>query len=84
MRTVGELTERINELARKIDAELDAPTEDPLRQWARLKAYHAMQVALEWALEDLEKVGPTICPMRLARDALEDESEKTVHAGVTS
>ncbi len=49
------LLERIDELQRTIDEELDTPTDDPVRQWAALKTTHAMIVGIEYALEVMEE-----------------------------
>ncbi len=50
MKTIDEITDRIDELERQIDDELNTPTDNPVQQWARLKTYQAMQIALVWVL----------------------------------
>ncbi len=51
MKTEKEVRERVDELTHLIDADLDASTTDPLKQWASMKTLHAMRVALEWVIE---------------------------------
>ncbi len=52
MRSKEEIQKRIDGLKHEIDSELDNPAEDMMKQYLNLKAFHAMRVALEWALEE--------------------------------
>lgn len=56
MRTEEEVRKRLAKFKDQIDSELDTGTNDPIHQWAALKSFHAMQVALEWVLEDQEVI----------------------------
>ncbi len=54
MRSEDEIKERIKDLTKVIDEELDTGTNDPVRQWAALKTTHAARRTLEWVLKDWE------------------------------
>ena len=56
MKITEDIQEKIDQLERSIDKELDTGTNDPVQQWSVCKGYHAMIVALEWVLDDSEEV----------------------------
>ncbi len=56
MRTEEEIRARLMKFTEQVDSELDNGTDNPVQQWAALKTYHAMQIALEWVLEDQEVI----------------------------
>ncbi len=54
MKTEEAIHKRIDQFKMDIDKELDRVTDEPVKQWIKVKEMHAMQVALEWVLEPPE------------------------------
>lgn len=53
MKSHDDILEKIDDLERNIDKELEI-LGDPIKQFIKVKEYHAMQVALEWVLDEME------------------------------
>lgn len=51
MKNDVEIGQKIQQLNYMINEELNTATDDPVRQWATLKAHQAEKNILEWVLE---------------------------------